>query len=292
MTGSSETAFIASLRGLPLHPGAHGLRDDAAVLDAAGLLVVTQDTLVQGVHVREDEDLADVAWKLVAVNLSDLASKGARPVGVIVSHMLGDDDARFLTGLRKVLQGFAVPLIGGDTVAAEGRRVWTCTALGCATHVPVPRRTGAQPGDAVYVTGVLGRAMLGMEERGSGSANDLAYRRPTPLIKEGQALAPHVSAMMDVSDGLLLDAWRMAEASDCTFALDEAATPVADPRRADECLRWGDDYQLLFTAAPDTALPTSATRIGSVEPKSATHLQLDGQPLHPDTGSGLGYRHG
>lgn len=138
------------MQALAKDPAARGLEDDAAVLALGDdTLVITHDTLVQGVHVREDEDPADIAWKLIAVNLSDLAAKGAAPVGVLVSHMLGEADDRFLTGLRTVIEAFGVPLLGGDTVRAEGRRVWGCTAIGRATHTPVPDRRGARAGDAI-----------------------------------------------------------------------------------------------------------------------------------------------
>ncbi len=111
-----------------------------------------------------------------------------------------------------------------------------------------------------------------------------------PLLAEGRALAPLASAMMDVSDGLLLDAQRMARASKATMAIDTAAVPIAliEPRRAD-ALRWGDDYALLFTAAPGTVLPVEATRIGTVEPAGAHPLLLDGHPPTPD--DPLGYQH-
>lgn len=237
---------------------------------------------------REDEDPADIAWKLIAVNLSDLAAKGAQPVGVLVSHMLGDDDDRFAQGLGEIVEAYDVPLLGGDTVRADGRRVWGCTAIGKASSITVPDRRGAQAGDAIYVTGVLGRAMLGMEERGSGSTNDLAYRRPQPLLAEGQSLAPLVSAMMDVSDGLLLDSWRMAQASRKCFEIEAGSIPAADPERRDECMRWGDDYQLLFTMSDGNASPVSATRIGTVL-SGPLGLLLDGDMLTPE--DDLGYRH-
>ena len=252
-------------------------------------LILTHDAIVEGVHVREDEDPADIAWKLVAVNLSDLAAKGAEPVGVLISHMLGDGDARFVEGLAEVLGTFNVPLLGGDTVCGIATRSWGCTAIGRASHIPVPDRRGARPGDAIYITGVLGRAMLGMEERGSRSEHDLAYRRPSPLVREGQALAPHVTAMMDISDGLLLDAYRMAEASRVSFAFDSAAAPVADSGRRRECLTWGDDYQLLFTALPDATLPVPATPVGRVDDKGEAPLILDEMPIN--TRAGLGYAH-
>lgn len=277
-----------------MDPAARGLADDAAVLPfGTETLVLTHDTLIQGVHVRPDEDPADVAWKLVAVNLSDLAAKGAAPLGVLVSHMLGEGDERFLAGLGEVLTAYDVPLLGGDTVRAaaaqQGPRSWGCTALGRATHTPVPDRRSARAGDGVFVTGTLGLAMRGLEDRGSGSAADRAYRRPEPLLAQGQALAPLVHAMMDVSDGLLLDCWRIAAASRCTIALDGAAIPVADPARRAECLRWGDDYQLLFTALPETALPVPATRIGTVTGAGTADLLLDGVTLQPT--DGLGYQH-
>lgn len=289
----NEAAFIAALRALATDPAARGLEDDAAVLDFGGeTLVLTQDTLVQGVHVREDEDPADIAWKLVAVNLSDLAAKGAAPLGVLISHMLGHGDERFLDGLAEVLREFDVPLLGGDTTGSGGgRRSWSCTALGRATCRPVPDRRGARPGDAIWVTGTLGLAMLGLDEheRNSGSAPDLAYRRPRPLLGEGAALAPLVSAMMDVSDGLLLDCMRMARASAVSFHLDSGSFPVADPARAQACVRWGDDYQLLFTAPPGTQLPVAASQIGLVDTGGFEPLWIDGRA--PD-GDRLGYQHG
>lgn len=285
-----EASFIAALRSLPLHPAACGLADDAAALAIGGeTMVLTHDTVVQGIHVRDDEDPADIAWKLVAVNLSDLATKGAAPIGIMLSHMLGGDDERFLEGLDAVLDTYGVPLLGGDTVSGSAPRSWGCTAIGLATYVPVPNRRDAKAGDSLYVTGTLGRAMLGMGERGSGSANDLAYRRPAPLLAEGQALAPFVTAMMDVSDGLLLDAARMAGASGCTFDIFGDTVPVADPSRRGECLRWGDDYQLLFTAPPNAPLPIAATRIGTVTARGPVPLLLDGE--EPGSSEGLGYVH-
>lgn len=235
---------------------------------------------------RQDEDPADIAWKLVAVNLSDLAAKGAEPMGVLIGHMLGNGDERFLEGLRAVLSEYGVPLLGGDTVRAEGRRVWGCTAIGRATSDPVPDRRGAKSGDAVYVTGTLGRAMLGFEA--PEGEHGLAYRRPVPRLAEGHALALIVTAMMDVSDGLLLDCWRLAEASGTRIELDSEIIPVADPARRAECLRWGDDYELLFTAPAEVELPVAASRIGSVVAEGPG-LILDGQALsHSD---GLGYSH-
>jgi thiamine-monophosphate kinase len=132
--------------------------------------------------------------------------------------------------------------------------------------------------------------MLGLEALRAGHGDSLAYRRPRALLAEGLALAPLVSAMMDVSDGLLLDAARMARASGVTLAIDGAAVPIAVPEeRRGEALRWGDDYQLLFTAPPDTVLPVVAFAIGEVEPFREAPLVLDGRPLTEK--DGLGFEH-
>ena len=150
----------------------------------------------------------------------------------------------------------------------------------------MPDRRRASPGEGILVTGVLGRAMLGFE--GNAEYAD-AFARPSPRLAEGRALAPNVGAMMDVSDGLLLDCWRMACASGVTIELDSAAVPVADPARRDASLRWGDDYELLFTLPAETAPPVAATLIGTVMPRGAAPLIIDRAPVPaPD---GLGYRH-
>ena len=288
---SREADFIQSLRALATHPAARGLVDDCAVLELGSeTLILTHDMMVEGTHYLAGADMADVAFKLVAVNLSDLAAKGTEPVGVLLGHMLGEDDARFAAGLAEVLGAYNVPLLGGDTVSGEGARSHGITAIGRATHTPVPSRSGAQLGDTLHVTGTLGAAMLGFEALRDGTgAGHAAYSRPQPLLTEGKALAPHVTAMMDVSDGLLLDAFRMAEASAASIAIDSAAVPVADTSRRIDCLTWGDDYQLLFTLPAGTESPVPATRIGTVEPRGFAPLFLDGEALlNPE---GLGYTH-
>jgi thiamine-monophosphate kinase len=280
----NESDFISALRALPLHPGAQELRDDAAVIEIGGeVLVLTHDAIAEGVHYRAGTDPADIAWKLVAVNLSDLAAKAAEPIGVLIGATLVDGAERFVEGLREVLEAYGVKLLGGDTIAHAGPATFGCTAIGRATVRPVPRRSGARAGDALYVTGSIGAAMLGFDA-GDGAA----YLRPRPLLAEGLALGPHVHAMMDVSDGLLLDTRRMAEASGCTAAIEFDAIPFAQgvgDRLA--AARWGDDYQLLFAAPADAALPVSATRIGTMLGKGAQPLLLDGKSP-PER---LGYEH-
>lgn len=258
-------------------------------------LVLTHDAMARGVHFLAGQDPADLAWKLVATNMSDLAAKGAAPLGVLLGYQLGEDDARFLEGLAEALDHHGAPLLGGDTISAQGEcQVLGLTAIGHATHRPVPSRSGARAGDALYITGPVGAAMLGLEALkaapGSSGADSLAYRRPRALLAEGRALAPLVSAMMDVSDGLLLDAARMARASGLSFAIDGSRVPIATPeaRRA-EALRWGEDYQLLFTAARDAILPVTAHCIGDAMPQGEAPILLDGTPLSES--DGLGYEH-
>lgn len=288
---SGELAFIEALRALATHPAARGLNDDAAVLEIGGeALVLTHDSMVEGVHFLPGQDPADVAWKLVATNISDLAAKGAQPLGVLLGYQFGADDLRFIEGLQAACDHYGAPLLGGDTVSAAGVQTLGLTALGRATYRPVPSRSGAAPGDGLWITGAVGAAMLGLEALRAGQGDSTAYRRPQALLGEGIALAPHVSAMMDVSDGLLLDAARMARASGVTLAIDSAAVPIAAPenRRA-EALRWGDDYELLFTLPADTVPPVPAQRIGLVLPPSGTPLQLDGEA--PDPARPLGFEH-
>ncbi|RJY08174.1 thiamine-phosphate kinase [Aurantiacibacter aquimixticola] len=287
----NETEFIATLRGLMLHDGARGLADDAAVIEiGAETLVLTHDMMIEGRHYLPQQDMADVAWKLVAVNLSDLAAKGAEPVGILLGHMLGENDSAFIEGLDEALSHYGVPLLGGDTVAGDGPRAFGLTAIGRASHTPVPSRAGAEIGDAVFVTGTLGAAMLGYETlRDETDGDTTAYARPMARLAEGRDLAPLAHSMMDISDGLLLDAFRMAEASELSIAIDSGEVPVVDPDRRHDCMTWGDDYELLFTLPDGTFPPVPATRIGSVEPRGFAPLFLDGEPVI--NADGLGYRH-
>ncbi len=292
----TESDFIALLRNLCRATEARGLTDDCAVL---GDLVLTHDMIVAGTHFPLTAHPADVAWKLVAVNLSDLAAKGAVPLGVLLGYMLGDDDwdRRFVAALGDALDHYGTALWGGDTVAApsgQPLRALGLTAIGRVTHSPVPSRGGARVGDMLWVTGSIGDAMLGFEADRDGDTAPIAaldrFRRPVPRIGEGQALAPLVTAMMDISDGLLLDASRMADASSVTIAIDSGAVPMTAPAaRRDAAMRWGDDYELLFTLPCGTAPPVAATRIGSVQRRGEVPLMIDGHA--PDTAMPLGYQH-
>jgi thiamine-monophosphate kinase len=296
------------MRAIATNPAARGLNDDVAAIEVgAETLILTHDMMAEGVHWLADADPADVAWKLVAVNLSDLGAKGAEPLGVMLGYMLGDDewDRRFADGLADVLAQYAVPLLGGDTVGQTdeaGPRVVGMTALGRATHSPPPSRTGARPGDSLYVTGTLGDSSAGFDcitsELNEPLSLITAFNRPRALISEGQQLAPLAHAMMDISDGLLLDARRMAEASGLAVDIQLSSIPLSADyiaQRGDtlqsliDAASWGDDYQLLFAAPADMKLPVAATKVGRFVEGSGISLH-DGETPVPLPAS-LGFEH-
>lgn len=308
-----EAAFIDLLRGTPLGTAARGLTDDAAVL---GDLVLTHDMMVEGTHYFAHADPADVAWKLVARNLSDLAAKGATPLGVLLGYMLGDDDwdRQFALGLQDALSQFGTELWGGDTAAgpAVSPRVLGLTAIGRATHLPVPSRSGARAGDNIWIAGTVGDAYIGWRALTNGPVNLppqaddctlaqglAAFNRPVPRLADGCALAPQVTAMMDISDGVLLDARRMAMASAASFSLDLASLPYSatlrEMARAESGLMlnaatFGDDYALLFTL-PAAQMPACAAqlvgRVLDIQPGAP--LLIDGAV--PDPAVALGWQH-
>ena len=306
-----EREVIERLRRFATAPEARGLLDDVAVLDS---LVITHDSIAEGVHFLASDPPASVGWKLVAVNLSDLAGKGAEPAGALLSLAMrgeGSWESEFLTGVEHACESYALPLIGGDTIALpEGApRVLGLTAIGRAgPHVP--HRAGGRAGDSLWLVGCVGDAAAGLarleaDPRATGPLVDI-YRRPIPQLRAGQAVAPHAHAMMDVSDGLLLDARRMAEASGCaiSIALDELplspAFTAAIGLHAEAHLfaaTGGDDYALLAALPSELDLATLSlpegtriTRIGSLaagQPKLS--LSWHGEPIElPER---LGFEH-
>ncbi|MFD1949556.1 thiamine-phosphate kinase [Sphingomonas arantia] len=315
---SDEAAFIELLRSVATDGGARGLLDDAALFvpPAGRVLVLTHDMLVEGVHYLPGDPPEDVAWKLVAVNLSDLAGKGARPEGVLLGYTLSGDrgwDARFVAGLAEVCDVYAVPLLGGDTVAGRGARTLGLTAIGSVEPGGAPSRSGARPGDGLWVTGTIGDAGLGLEiARGavSGSAALLAaYRRPRAQVATGQALVAFARASADVSDGVLIDAGRIAAASGCAVAVALEAVPLSDALIAAAggdtldvriaAATAGDDYQLLMAVPPDAAAEMQAraaaigmpiSRIGAFSAGSGLGLSHRGAAVAVP--GRTGYQHG
>lgn len=302
---SGEDRLIALLRGIATDPAARGLSDDAAVLQLGKhQLVVTHDMIAEGVHFLASDPPESVAWKLVAVNLSDLAAKGARPIGVLLGFTLGADawDAAFVQGLGAACAHFSVPLLGGDTVSAP-TRTFGLTAIGEAAG-PVPSRSGGRESDALFVTGAIGDAGPGLKmakgEMAEVESLLAAYRMPHPQMAAGHILSSAVTAIMDVSDGLLIDAARLGDASGCAVIIDLDAVPLSgdyvETVGHDRVARLaaataGDDYQLLFTAnRPLPALPCPVTRIGQLIRGSGVHLHdRDGAVPLPTK---MGWLHG
>ena len=259
-----EFEVIERLRRIATAPGARGLLDDVAVLEG---FVVTHDTIAEGVHFLPDDPPASVGWKLVAVNLSDLAAKGASPAGALLSLTISGPGAwelDFLSGIEAACESYGLPLLGGDTIAVPigAPRVLGLTAFGRANE-RVPDRAGGKSGDRLWLVGTLGDAAAGLalliEDRAAiGPLVDI-YRRPVPQLGAGQAVAPLANAMMDVSDGLLLDSMRMAMASRCGMKIELETLPLSrafvGERGQDLAARLfaatgGDDYALLAALSP------------------------------------------
>jgi thiamine-monophosphate kinase len=233
-----------------------GIEHDAAVVDG---LVVTQDTLVEGVHFRFDLlDWHELGYRAAAVNISDLAASGAEPLALVVS--LAAPDLEGAVALYEGLAEAGVPVRGGDTTQAM-EVVLTVTALGRSERVP--GREGARPGDMVVVTGPLGAAGAGFR--------DGRLPRPPLRIEEGKRLARVATSMLDISDGLGPDAGQIAERSGVRIVLDLEALPLASGATLAD-LAFGEDYELLATA-PD---PLDFTFVGRVEEGSGVVPDLAG----------------
>ncbi len=304
---SGEADFLRRLRALVRDPAARGLMDDAALLPTGGeSLVITADTVVEGVHYRPDDPPETVGWKLAAVNLSDLAGKGAVPHACLLSYALAGDadwDAAFLAGLARALDAFGLPLIGGDTVAlpAGALRVLGLTAIGAVpAGRAVPHRGGARPGDVLYLSGPVGDAGAGLDllvqERDEPASLVAAYRMPQPHVALGQTLAPLAGAMMDVSDGLLIDAGRMAQASDCAVEIhavplsaDYAALHGLSVESRVAAATAGDDYVLLAALSPHVPPPEGVIEIGRCVKGAGLSVVLEGAAV--PLPARLGYEH-
>ena len=305
----NEREVIARLRRIATDPAARGLADDVALLDG---LVITHDTIAQGVHFLVTDPPASVGWKLVAVNLSDLAAKGAMPRAALLSMAIGDEDwdDAFLGGIEAACESYGLSLIGGDTIALpEGApRVLGLTAIGSAGE-RVPPRSGGRAGHRLWIIGTLGDSAAGLAQlladpKAEGPLVD-QYRRPVPLLAAGRALAGKATAMMDISDGLLLDLARLCDASNCGAEIDLDAMPLSRAfvaeRGRDRAARLfaatgGDDYALL-AALPDgidplsLSLPEDSTiaAIGRLTPGSALKLHDAAGPV--ELPEALGYEH-
>ncbi len=262
MTRLSESGELALLAELERRGLIVGVEHDAALLGAD--LVVTQDALVEGVHFRLDWiGWRELGFRAAAVNLSDLAASGAVPEALLVTLALPQTtETAAVIELYEGIAEAGVRVVGGDTTAAEAVLI-SVTALGRSERVP--GRAGAVPGDVLVVTGPLG---------GAGAAFRAgSYVRPPLRLAEGQALARHAHALLDVSDGLAVDAGHIAQRSGVRIEIELDAVPLApDATVAD--LGFGEDFELLAAVSDGGGLPV----IGSVRPGEGVGLFRDGEP--------------
>jgi len=312
---SAEDRLIARFFApIATHPGALGLTDDAAFikLPAGCDLVLKTDAIVGGVHFFAQDAAADVARKALRVNLSDLAAKGAAPLGFLLSLALpqeiGDDWlAGFADGLRGDAEAFACPLFGGDTDRTPGPITVSVAMFGSVPTGTMVRRAGAKPGDRVFVTGTIGDAALGVVLR-KGATWTLSrtqrehllsrYLVPQPRNALADAVRTHASAAMDVSDGLAGDFAKLCRASGVAATIDVARVPLSDAAKAvidaepamlETALTGGDDYEIVCTVPPAKAdgfrqaaraAQVAVTEIGAIAAgEGVRFLDKDGRAL-------------
>ena len=305
MVEDAEERLIARhFRPLARHPGALGLTDDAAMLTPPeGCdLVLKADAIIAGVHFFADDPADAVGRKALRVNLSDLAAKGAKPLGFLLSLALPASTAdawlaTFSKGLGVDAEHYGCPLLGGDTDATPGPITVSIAAVGTVPRGGMVRRSGARPGDVVLVSGTIGDAALGLRLRRdpqwaarSGLTPQARehllarYLVPEPRLALGEPLRLHATAAMDVSDGLVGDLAKLCRASAVSAEIDVDRVPLseagkvlaaADPAAIELALTGGDDYEILcavppakldaFRGAADRAA-VSVTQIGRIVP--------------------------
>lgn len=297
---------------LATSPGADGLRDDVAEIGTLGggtRLIATTDAIIEGVHFLPDDPIDTIARKLVRVNVSDTIAKGAQPDGALLALIWpktrpADEIGVFAEALGEDLAHWGAHLVGGDTTSTEGPLTLSLTMLGrCGPRGPV-RRSGAQAGGDLWVTGVIGDGWLGLQAAkgafGKLSAEELAflvskYRVPDlPPLAVADLVAEFASSSIDVSDGLVADAAHVAEASGVSIVIRAGDVPLSaagrrflanPPSDLRALLTGGDDYQTLFTAPPEhrsaiEGLGYTLTRIGHVEQGAGVHvLGPSGEPM-------------
>lgn len=304
--------------------GAFGLGDDGAAIrpEPGRDIVVTVDAVTENVHFLPDDPPELVARKMLRVNLSDLAAMGARPLGYLMTTALTDriDEAwiaDFTRGLAADQKEFGIGLLGGDTTSTPGPLALTVTAFGEVPAGKVLRRNAACAGDLVMVSGTIGDGALGLLAlRDAFPALDAQdrealigrYRLPQPRLALGaELLERELSvAALDVSDGLVADLNHICEQSGLAATINAARVPLSDPVRhavaqdgklLEQALTGGDDYELLFTVAPDRREAVEAlgrelgipvTGIGSMQPaggtagQGVTVLDVTGHPMQLD----------
>lgn len=292
-------------------PEALDLLDDAAVIPSRpGFdLVVTKDAMVAGVHFLPDDPLDLVARKLLRVNLSDLAAKGAEPWGYFLTTAWPTgttwaDRELFVQGLAGDGETFGLTLLGGDTVSTPGPLTLTATLLGWVPQGGAVLRKGAQPGDLLAVSGGIGNGWLGLKAA-RGEIDDPAladrYRLPRPRMDLIDTLRDQARAAADISDGLLADAGHLARASGCAAEIHLERMPVSSAAGAwlrtqsddlaalTALATGGDDYEIVAAFAPDAPLPPGFTLIGGFAAGQGVSVTFKGAAVPVGR---LGWTHG
>lgn len=282
-----------------------GVGDDGAVLrpNPGHDQVQVMDTLVEGVHFPATIDAADIGYRLVAVNLSDIAAMGATPRWMTLALTIWDKNEqwveRFAAGLYAAAAEYEVALVGGDTTQGDSV-VATLHVTGEVEQGTALLRSGARAGDTVYVTGTVGDAAAGLALLQADVADDeLAQRflRPQARVKQGRALRGRARAAIDISDGLVADLGKLAAASGVGAEIDIAGLPLSAAmlRRYDRgsaeqlALTGGDDYELCFTAPADAVADMDGiAAIGTITDGDGVVCRRDGEIVDVDT---RGYRH-
>lgn len=304
-----EFELIAKLFApLATSKAALGLKDDVALLHASAAddLVLTTDAIVEGIDFFA-RDLADtVAKKALRINLSDLAAKGATPVGYLLTLMLPHRiDVRWLRsftkGLRADQRRYGITLLGGDLSATRGPLSVSITALGSVPKEKAILRSGAKPGDLVFVTGTIGDAgggLAALKAKKRVAALIARYRLPEPRVAFGRALLGIANAAIDVSDGLLADLGHLADVSNVRIEIDAARIPRSRALRdlwgpgeaaLVRAVTAGDDYEIAFTARPKdrarvlAAAKRSGTRVSEIglakTGRGVALINSDGRPI-------------
>ena len=295
------------------------LNDDAAIMPQRDgwETVVSTDTMVFGVHFLPTENPCTIARRLLRVNLSDIAAMGAEPVGYFLNLSLpSDTSARWLTGfaagLKQDQEDFDISLLGGDTTSTPGQLTLSVTMFAEVPAGQGIRRSTAQSGDIVFVSGAVGDAMLGLQRMKEGSdAGDKLVQRfqlPEPRLSLGRALRGVATAMADVSDGLIADLGHICNASGLNARVMASDIPLSSGAHAAVLMghvsiaglvSGGDDYELVFAASRDyldcvqqvsSNCGVPVTRIGIVESGDGVIelVDADGGVIPVET---TGYRH-
>jgi thiamine-monophosphate kinase len=282
-----------------------GIGDDGAVLapDPNKQQIQVIDTLVEGVHFPPQTNAADIAYRAVAVNLSDIAAMGAEPRWMTLALTLSSANDEWLEsfarGLFEAADEHQVSLIGGDTTSGQAVVV-TVAISGEVEPGKALLRSAARAGDSIYVTGTVGDAAAGLQLQQRGESDDFLssrFLRPTPRIAIGRALVGVATAAIDVSDGLAGDLQKLLLASEAGAEIEIATLPLSDALRArfdreqqlQFALQGGDDYELCFTSSdPSVDSIAGVTRIGQVTAGTELVFHHNGDVVEVDAS---GYRH-